>query len=208
MTRLACILMLLTLGCAQQAGPGTQSDSAPPTSTVAPTAPTPSTSAVPPTMLKGTTQPAEGWVEHVDAKGRYKVSFPGKPKEKIDTRKVVMRVAYFQQNPRAKYLVTAAVDCFTPAQVAHPEFAAKQLDQAQSELAARGQLLNARDMEWQKHPGREVRIQLPNKDVHRSRLFVVGRSLYSLNVGDDADFCNSKDADRFFESFAVTEVPK
>jgi hypothetical protein len=57
-----------------------------------------------------------------------------------------------------------------------------------------------------KHPGRDVRVELPDKKrLYRARVYLVGDRLYQVVVLGPTDAVKGKEADDFLNSFAVTD---
>ena len=57
-----------------------------------------------------------------------------------------------------------------------------------------------------KHPGREIRIEMPDKkSIYRARLFIVGDRLYQVVALGPDDYTKTKAVDDFMKSFAIDE---
>ena len=57
-----------------------------------------------------------------------------------------------------------------------------------------------------KHPGRDVRVDLPDKkQLYRARVFLVGDRVYQIVVLGPEEFVKGKEIDEYLKSFEVTE---
>jgi hypothetical protein len=68
----------------------------------------------------------------------------------------------------------------------------------------KGKLVREKDIKLDKHPGREVQIEVAGgKRLFRARVFLVERRLYQVVVFGTKDAATSKEADRSLDSFKL-----
>ncbi len=146
----------------------------------------------------------------VSKDGKFSVALPDAPKEKDAKAKfgdadVAVKMFVVGQKDRA-FVVTYSdypKDKIGPDREA---FVAERVENNVSGLkgkvAANDKLTLGKD----KHPGREVRVELADKkQLYRARAFLVGERLYQVVVLGPDEFARGKEADDFFASFAVNE---
>jgi hypothetical protein len=71
--------------------------------------------------------------------------------------------------------------------------------------SVKGKLLNEKDVKTGDLAGREFQVDAPGLGVYRARMFIVGDRLYQLVVAGPKDIAQSKDADKFLDSFKVNK---
>jgi hypothetical protein len=143
--------------------------------------------------------------------GKFSVTLPDKPAEKKTKVKTAVGEvdAYLfsvDQKDRGAYLVT------------YNDYPAKSVgDGADKVLAGvieanvkalKGKLASEEKITIgaKKHPGREVRIELPDKKgLYRAKLYLVGDRLYQVVAFGPDDFAKSKAVDDYLKSFALDE---
>src|SRR5262245_22674769 len=82
------------------------------------------------------------------------------------------------------------------------------LDGAEAGAAAKGKgkLLSTKEITLgkDKHPGRELLLE---KDMNKikTRIILAHNRIYTVIVGGKGDFATGKDADKFLDSFELTE---
>jgi hypothetical protein len=54
-----------------------------------------------------------------------------------------------------------------------------------------------------KYPGREIEVELPNKELLRSRFYIVDGRLYQLIVTGNSEFVKGPTADKFLDSLST-----
>jgi hypothetical protein len=77
------------------------------------------------------------------------------------------------------------------------------LNRARDGAVGKGKLLKETKIKHGPYPGRDVVVELPNNICSRSQIFVVEGKMYQLVIIGSADACQSKDADRFLDSFRL-----
>ena len=69
-----------------------------------------------------------------------------------------------------------------------------------------GKLVSEKNVKLGKHPGREIRINVAEgKRLFRVRVYLVEQRLYQVVVFGTPETATSKDADKFLDSFKLTE---
>jgi hypothetical protein len=147
----------------------------------------------------------------VSKAGRFSVLVPGKPAEKTATVKVGGESAelhIFSATADGRSQVVTYSDY--PAGVVGADkekFLAGVVERNVGRL--KGGKLTANEkvtLGKGKHPGRDVRVELPDKKrLYRARFYLVGSRLYQVVVLGPADAVKGKEADDFLNSFAVAE---
>jgi hypothetical protein len=145
------------------------------------------------------------WKTYRSREGGFEVSLPGTPKEERKEHKTangkreVVRVSSEPRKGEGIYLV--AFSDHEPAP--KPETDDQKLDRARDAALAlsKGRLLEEKKLTLQQHTGREVRIEVEGKVIVRARLFVVKKRLYQVMVVGPKETADSKDTQRFLDSF-------
>ncbi len=148
------------------------------------------------------------WKEFVSKEGRFKVLMPGTPKaDKVATESdfgkgtLSMNVA---QSGNVMY--GANYSDFPPGIKKTP---IKQLFDSSRDGAVanlQGKLASEKDIKLGDHPGRELRIEVAGgKQLFRARVFLVDQRIYQVVVLSSPEAATSKEADRFLDSFKLTE---
>jgi hypothetical protein len=152
------------------------------------------------------------WKEYSSTEGRFSILFPGIPKEEVqtvDAQGVQFKIHINHLKAFSEYGVIYAD---YPIPVNDPNVAKQVLDSgakgAVSEV--KSELLNMTNISLDGHPGRALREKLPNGDVLKVKMYLVGQRLYQIAVtmpGADTtpDMGQSyeKFADKFLDSFKL-----
>jgi hypothetical protein len=142
--------------------------------------------------------------------GRFSVALPGKPKEdtkkmKIGDREVDHFLFTFGQKDGAR-LVTYLDYPADAVGKDRKKFLAERVDGNVSVL--KGKVVSDDEIAVgkQKHPGREVVVEMPDrKRTYRARVVLAGQRLYQVVALGPDDFMKSKSVDEYFKSFAIDE---
>jgi len=151
------------------------------------------------------------WKPFSSKDGRYKVLLPGTPKSRE-----LASDGEFGTSVAHMNTVTVGETVYT---VSHTDFGdgVKKLspkdvyDATRDRMVERmnGKVFGETDVSLDDHPGRETRIEIGTDDGYRMflryRVFLVGSRLYQFSVGGTRKEATSKNADKFFKSFALTE---
>jgi hypothetical protein len=145
--------------------------------------------------------PAEDWITHDSAEGRFSIRFPREPE--FDSREM-------EGGEGAVELVTAEMQSRVYA-VAYNDYSENEVNtfgavslldyamQAGTE-AIGGMIIRAEAVTWNGHPGREFWADVPGGKAHY-RIYLIGLRLYRLAVIHAPEF--EANHDEFFGSFSV-----
>lgn len=148
------------------------------------------------------------WKEFVAKEGQFKVSMPGAPKQnKLDTESDFGKgVLYMNVVVAGKTMYAANYSDF-PAEVKKATL--KQVYDSSRDGAVTnmdGKLVSEKDVKLGEHPGREIRIDVAEgKRLFRVRVYLVDQRLYQVVVFGTPEAATSKEADKFLDSFKLTE---
>jgi len=148
------------------------------------------------------------WKEFVAKEGQFKVSMPGTPRQKkLDTESDFGKGVLYMNVVEAGKTMYAANYCDFPAEVKKATL--KQVyDSSRDGAVANmdGKLSSEKDFKLGKHPGREIRIDVAEgKRLFRVRVYLVDQRLYQVVVFGTPEAATSKEADKFLDSFKLTE---
>jgi len=146
------------------------------------------------------------WKEFVSKEGRYKVLMPGTP-PKVDSKGDAGKNDFKMNTVPVGNAVYGAGHLDFRAKVKYSS--AKQFydEWLQSNVATvAGKVASDQEIKLGKYPGREVQI-IHGEDglIMRTRLFLVGQRFYQLLVVGTKEEVTSKDADKFLDSFRLTD---
>ena len=146
--------------------------------------------------------------------GKFSVALPGKPSEKVRKIKSGDReqdLHVFSVEQKAGTAVVAYVVTYLD----YPKgtvgedkdkFLAGVVERnvglLKGKVAAEEKITLGKD----KHPGRDVRVDLPDKkQLYRARVFLVGDRVYQVVVLGPEEFVKGKEIDEYLKSFKVDE---
>jgi hypothetical protein len=148
------------------------------------------------------------WKEFVSKEGMFTVIMPGTPKsDKLDTESDFGKGVLHMNMVEADKTMYAANYSDFPAAVKKATL--KQLyDSSRDGAVANmdGKLASEKDIKLGTHEGREIRIDVAGgKRLFRVRVFLVEQRLYQIVVFGTPESATSKDADKFLDSFKLTD---
>jgi len=153
---------------------------------------------------------AKDFQEYSSADGKYKVQFPGKPKEQTQNAPggIAMKIAGVEERTGA-YMVM-----YSDMPIPEKEPDAKIQDRLEGAILGivqnNGGTVMKKDRTTLngKYPGRDfqAKITRPMAGMVRGKIVLVGRRLYQVMVLGTTEFAGSADATRFLNSFALTEA--
>lgn len=157
-----------------------------------------------PLVAPGSDKPTE----FSSAACKFKAKFPGTPKEQSQMAAGVQMKMFATESRNGVFAVSVA-DMPIPANEP-AEKIDERLDGAQAGVIknVNGTLKDSKKVKLaDKYAGRDftATISKPMEGLIRARVYLVGKRLYQVMVMGTEDFVKSKDADQFFESFALTE---
>ncbi len=153
------------------------------------------------------------WEEFESGEGAFMVTMPGTPSVQtsvLNTPAGALDLHLFSgEVNRIRYVVGY---CDYPERVARFVNNERLLEDVREGTlsAARGTLIGEAPVSLGTHPGKEIRMKLPDSLMeggggYRSRLFVVGPRLYQIAVSAPDDRAFTAEADSFFNSFRLTD---
>jgi hypothetical protein len=148
------------------------------------------------------------WKEFASKEGRFKVLMPGTPKkEKAETESDFGKGVLHMNTVQAGKTMYGANYCDFPAKI--KKVSLKQiLDSSRDGAVANleGKLASEKDIKLGKYTGREIRINVAGgKQLFRARVYLVEQRLYQVVVFGTREAATSKEADKFLDSFKLTE---
>ena len=149
-----------------------------------------------------------GWKEFASKEGRFKVLMPGTVKQyKLDTESDFGKGVLHMNTVEAGKTLYGANYCDFPAEV--KKVPRKQVYDSSRDGAVanmEGKLASEKDTKLGEHPGREIRIDVAGgKRLFRVRVYLVEQRLYQVVVFGTPEAATSKEADKFLDSFKLTE---
>jgi hypothetical protein len=146
--------------------------------------------------------------EFVSKEGGFKVLMPGTPKtDKLDSESDFGKGVLHMNSVQAGMAMYAANYCDFPAEI--KKAALKQVYDSSRDGAVanmEGKLATEKDIKLGEHSGREIQIEVAGGSrLFRARVFLVGQRLYQVVVFGTKESASSKDTDKFFDSFKLTE---
>ena len=146
--------------------------------------------------------------EYISKEGGFKVLMPGTPKEtKLDAESEFGKGVLHMNSVEAGMAMYAANYCDFPAEI--KKVALKQVYDSSRDGAVanlEGKLATEKDIKLGDYSGREIRIEVAGGiRLFRARVFLVGQRLYQVVVFGTKESASSKDADKFLDSFRLTE---
>lgn len=144
--------------------------------------------------------------------GKFSAALPGKPAEravkvKYDGSDIEVKLFTVDQKDKGRAFVVTYSD-YPKDKIGKDgeKFVADRLEGNVSGLKGKTVANDKLTLGKGKHPGREIRVELPAKgQLYRARAFLVGERLYQVVVLGPEEFVKGKEADDFFTSFAVDE---
>lgn len=148
------------------------------------------------------------WKEFASQEGRFKVLMPGTPKpEKFDTESDFGKGVLYMNSVAVDKTMYAANYCDFPAEIKKAPI--KQVFDSSRDGAVanmQGKLAGEKDIKLGDHPGREIQIEVAGgKQLFRARVYLVEQRLYQVVVMGSREAANSKEADKFLDSFKLAE---
>jgi len=148
------------------------------------------------------------WKEFVAKDGRFKISMPGTPKKReLETESDFGKGVLYMNVVEVGKTMYAANYCDFPAEVKKATLQ-QVYDSSRDGAVANmeGKLVSEKNVKLGKHPGREIRINVAEgKRLFRVRVYLVEQRLYQVVVFGTPETATSKDADKFLDSFKLTE---
>lgn len=148
----------------------------------------------------------DSWKEFLSPEGHFTVSFPGIPQEQyqplnLQSSQIDMHRYRFSTS-NVIYVITY-VDYSYPLE--NPDTVKTYLDSTRNGGVAltKGKLLSETDIDIGGHPGRLLKIDLPNGNVLRGKFFVVDSRLYSLAVTTPKEIGSPSKTVRDYDSIAA-----
>jgi hypothetical protein len=142
------------------------------------------------------------WKEYKWAKGKCSILLPGDPKENVEKLKgggeILMLVV-----DRGKESYTVAANAVPGLKNYSEEMREKLFDSIRDNLAQslKGKVAKDAKAKVGDYPARDCQFEGTPAGVHRVRSVLVGDMLYQVIVSGPAELVNSKDADRYLDSF-------
>jgi hypothetical protein len=154
--------------------------------------------------------PKDETKEFVSKDWKFAAKFPDKPKEKTQAGPAGAKITSFVFESKNGAIVVGVAD------LPIPENETEQMIQERLDGSRDGAIKNVGGklvssdkitIGKQKYPGREFTATLaqPAEGQMRCRTYIVGKRLYQAMVIGTKDFTTSKEADKFLESFRLTE---
>lgn len=143
--------------------------------------------------------------EFSNADGRFKILFPGTPKEKTQNAGgVTIRMFYVEQRNGGYFVAVNGLP-----QPVQDRDIKNVLDGARTGALARsgGKLTSESDVTLAgKYPGREINADLtkPAAGKLRTRVYLVGDRMFQVMVMGTGSFVDGADTKKFFDSFQLT----
>jgi hypothetical protein len=155
-------------------------------------------------LVCGSGPPAE---EFSSKEGKFKVAFPGKPKEQKQAAAGTTMQMYVVENPNGAYIVG-----YGDMPIPEKEPAEKIKDRLDGAVlgmagATGGKVLEQKDIRIARTlPGRQFQIAItkPMEGLIRGKIYLSGKRLYQVFVVGTKDFAKSAGATKFLDSFMIT----
>jgi hypothetical protein len=148
------------------------------------------------------------WKEFASKEGRFKIVMPGAPKqEELETESDFGKGVLHMNVAQADKTMYGANYCDFPAEIKNAPLK-KVFDSSRDGAVANleGKLVRESDIKLGDYPGREIHIGAEDgKQLFRARVYLVDRRLYQVVVFGSKEAAISKQADKFFDSFKLTE---
>jgi hypothetical protein len=145
--------------------------------------------------------------EFISAEGHYKVWMPGTPQKSPDSMPEAVTMV-LEENDGAYFV--GRIDLPISANETD-EILQERLDEKREGFLRSGDLRLKSEAKINlagKYPGRAFEAGSPDgKTLYRMRTWIVNRRQYTLMVMGPESWVNSESANKFFDSFALTEVP-
>jgi hypothetical protein len=148
----------------------------------------------------------------VSKDGKFSVALPGKPTEKMNKVKVGDAEATLyvfsidQKEPKCGYVITYLDYPKGTVGAEKEKFVAGVVERNVANLKGKVASNEAVTLGKQKHPGRDVRVELADKkQLYRARVFLVGDRVYQVVVLGAEEFVKGKEVDDYLASFKVDE---
>jgi len=159
--------------------------------------------------LAAVAAPKDKGVVFTSKAGKFTITFPEKPKE--TTKKVATAAGnldnhlfYVEKGANSVYLLSYS-DYPKGSVTANNKD--KILDGCRDGVTnnLRGKRLSEKKLTVgaDKHPGRDILVELPNKNLYRTRLYLVGERLFQIVVLGPSEFVKDKQVDSFLDSFKL-----
>jgi hypothetical protein len=157
------------------------------------------------------------WKEYSSAEGRFSILFPGTPKEEVqsvDIQGGQFKIHILNLKALSEYGVIYAD---YPIPVGDSNVAKQVLDSGAKGAVAevRSELLSMTDISIDGLPGRLLREKLPNGNILKVKMYLVGKRLYQIavtmpGVDTTSDMGKSYEqfADKFLDSFKLIAEQK
>ena len=157
-------------------------------------------------LAKGKINAPKGFHEFTSAEGKFRVEMPGTPTQETVYAAGFPLITFRVEEEDGAYGVAYAdipmIQGISSTQLS------RALDSARDGMISNvhGKFLGESKIRLDgKHPGREVRAELPIKDgLIKGRLYVVGSRIYMVMVTGLSNWVNSANAKRFLDSLEVT----
>jgi hypothetical protein len=148
------------------------------------------------------------WKEFTSKEGHFKVLMPGKPEHNnLDSVSDFGKGILHMNSAQANGTMYAGNYSDFPEGI--KKVPIKQVFDSSRDGAVGnldGKLVSEKDIELNKHPGREILIAVAGGvRLFRVRVYLVDRRLYQVVVFGPKEAANSKEADKFLDSFKLTE---
>ena len=160
-----------------------------------------------PLLLTAAGEPAKDWKPYHSKEGGFEVSFPGKPLESrqlvktgLGTLQVTMLLL---EHKKEAAFVVSFTDFSEEAFKGGDDEKRLNFARDGAVASAKGKLKSEKKITLAKFPGRELVIESDTRGTVRTRIYAVEKRLYqTMAVGSKA-FVQSKDAERFLNSFQL-----
>jgi hypothetical protein len=154
-----------------------------------------------------------GWMEFKGKEGGFTVLMPGKPREiqqAVRTPTGTIDVTLYAVERRGGEASYAVGFAEFPEQSVATGTVGRRLDIARDGAVAqaKGTLISEKRISIDKYPGRELRIDVESKSNVLTRFYAVKNKLYQLVVAGTREQVDSKDTEKFFDSFKLPEDKK
>jgi hypothetical protein len=148
------------------------------------------------------------WKEFTSKEGQFKVLMPGKPEQKkLETESDFGKGMLHMNTVELDKMMYGANYCDFPAKI--KEIPRKKVFDSSRDGAVenlKGKLASEKDIKLGDHAGRELHIDVAGgKQLFRARVYLVDQRLYQVVVFGSKEAATSKAADKFLDSFQLTE---
>jgi hypothetical protein len=148
------------------------------------------------------------WKEFTSKEGGFVVLMPGVPVEDKKALRLPSGPAdlnlYVVERKKEETAYIVAY-CELPETVLKNGTDENRLDYAQKRAVAstKGKLAGEKKIKLGTYPGRELRFEVEGKGEVRQRIYAAREKVYQLMVAGPKEMTDSKDADKFFQSFKL-----